>query len=458
MEDEKQSFALNKGSSNVSTNAALYIPIDSQVYTFHSLGEQVLIDEVYHVSPSSPVIVENCGSWRNLEGLRLTPLSILLRRQNFQGHLFRAETVFNPLFSRKKEDSKIGGVLGDIWHEGLEKALNFTTIVRPSRDLQYGALGKDKKWSGVIGSLVEDRADVGLANLFITETRGKAVFFSPGLSTVATRFFVQFPGLEVSWFTFLEPFSTTLWIALSFLLLTFSTLLTFAYFLGREKRQSPGSFTPLNSWLMIWGSWMAQGSWLEPKSIPIRIIFFLSFIVGITIYTAYSAKLISFLSVPIVVMPFTSLEGLLESGDFSVGMLKGGAEHESFTNALPGSLRDKIAKQLISEEDLVASHHEGAERMRTAPKYTFLSNSNALPNQGGCEFLEIPFDLDVYTAAIAWNPKLPHRHILNYVLSKMIESGQVDNDNNNPGWWTMLTIVMKITIVRAGGQNSQEVD
>ena len=113
MEDEKQSFALNKGSSNVSTNAALYIPIDSQVYTFHSLGEQVLIDEVYHVSPSSPVIVENCGSWRNLEGLRLTPLSILLRRQNFQGHLFRAETVFNTLFSRKKEDSKIGGVLGD---------------------------------------------------------------------------------------------------------------------------------------------------------------------------------------------------------------------------------------------------------------------------------------------------------------------------------------------------------
>ena len=172
---------------------------------------------------------------------------------------------------------------------------------------------------------------------------------------------------------------------------------------------------------------MVQGSWLQPKSIPTRIIFLLSFFSGITIYTAYSAKLISFLSVPKVVMPFTSLEDLLKSGEYSVGMLKGAAAHESFANALPGSLRDRIAKQLISEEDLVESPQEGAARLRKDSKFTFLSNSNALPKRrGGCEFLEIPFDLDINTVAIAWNPRLPHRHILNYALAKMIESGQVE--------------------------------
>ena len=425
--DENQSFARNNTTAqNETTEADPYIPIDSQVFTFHSLGEQVLIDEVYHVSPSLPVTVNKCGSWRKLEGLRLTSLTILQRRQNFQGHLFRAETVFNPIFSSKKEETKIGGVLGDIWHGVLEKMLNFTTIVQPSRDNQYGALGKDGKWSGVVGSLVEDRVDIGLANLFITESRGKAVQFSPGINSVATRFFIKFPGLEINWFTFLEPFSASLWMAFLFLLLTISTLITLAYLLGQEKRISPGSFSPLNSWLVIWGSWMAQGSWLEPKSIPTRIIFLLSFLFGITIYTAYSAKLISFLSVPKVVMPFTSLEDLLKSREFSVGMLKGAAAHESFANALPGSLRDRIAKELISEEDLMESPQEGADRLRKDPKFTFLSNTNALPNKGGCEFLEMPFDLDVNTVAIAWNPRLPHRHILNYALAKMIESGQVD--------------------------------
>ena len=51
-----------------------------------------------------------------------------------------------------------------------------------------------------------------------------------------------------------------------------------------------------------------QGSWLDPKSLPSRIIFFISFLCGITIYTAYSAKLISFLSIPNIVQPFSSLQ------------------------------------------------------------------------------------------------------------------------------------------------------
>ena len=428
MDDDDQTFAGKKPDATAQpgkTEADPYIPIDNQVYTFHSIGEQISIDEVYHVSPSSPLTVNNCGSWRNLEGLRLTSLTILQRRQNFQGHLFRAETVFNPLFSPKKEGAKIGGILGDIWHNVLEQVLNFTTIVKPSMDKQYGALGKDAKWSGVIGALVEDRTDVGLAGFFITESRGKAVFFSPGLDTVATRFFIQLPGLETNWLTFLEPFSTLLWISLLCLLFTISTLLTLAYLLGREKRLSPGSFSPQNSWMTIWGSWMAQGSWLEPKSIPTRIMFLLSFLCGITIYTAYSAKLISFLSVPKVALPFTSLEELLPSREFSVGMLKGTAEHESFANALPGSPRNRVAEQLMSKEDLVESDQEGWARLRKNPKYTFISNSNNLPNNAGCDFLEMPFDLDVNIVAIAWNPRLPHRHILNYALAKMIESGQV---------------------------------
>ena len=59
----------------------------------------------------------------------------------------------------------------------------------------------------MIGALVEDRTDVGLAGFFITESRGKAVFFSPGLDTVATRFFIQLPGLETNFFSFfLTPF------------------------------------------------------------------------------------------------------------------------------------------------------------------------------------------------------------------------------------------------------------
>ena len=56
--------------------------------------------------------------------------------------MFRAETVFHPIFATEEENGKIGGVLGDIWHGVLEKMLNFTTHVKPTKDKQYGALGK----------------------------------------------------------------------------------------------------------------------------------------------------------------------------------------------------------------------------------------------------------------------------------------------------------------------------
>ena len=71
------------------------------------------------------------------------------------------------------------------------------------------------------------------------------------------------------------------------------------------------------------------------------------------------------------------------------------------------------------------SDQDAAARLRKDPKFTFVSNAYALPNKAGCEFLEMPFDLEVSTVAFAWNPRLPHRHILNYALAKMIESGQV---------------------------------
>ena len=203
-------------------------------------------------------------------------------------------------------------------------------------------------------------------------------------------------------------------------------MLTLAYQLGQEKRMNPGSFLLKNSFLIVWGSWLAQGSWLEPKTISTKLIILLSFLVGITIYTAYSAKLISFLSVPKLFVPFSSMDELLMTNDFSVGMLRGGAEHESFTNALPGSVRRRIADHLISEEDLLDSTEEGAARLKRDSKYAFIASDSDKLFQDGCHFLEIPFDINVFTIAIAWNPRLPHRHILNFSLSKMIETGQVD--------------------------------
>ena len=284
---------------------------------------------------------------------------------------------------------------------------------------------------------MEDQADVGVASFYVTPSRSKVTKFSPGISeglsrsaslhTLITisRFFIKFPGQETNWFTFLQPFSSTLWFFLVLLLLSVAGLLTAAYYYGYEHIIHSDSFLPDNSLLITWGSWMAQGSWIDPKSISSRIIFLTSFLFGVILYTAFSAKLISFLSVAKVTLPFSSLEELLASQEYRVGVVRGTSDYSLFFTAQPGTVHHSVAHQLISNAELVDSMQEGAERIRRDSKYAFAWDTISMPNEGGCEFLEIPFDVDSNIIAMAWNPRLPHRALLDHFLGKMKESGQL---------------------------------
>jgi hypothetical protein len=126
-----------------------------------------------------------------------------------------------------------------------------------------------------------------------------------------------------------------------------------------------------------------------------------------------------------VTLPFSSMEELLASKAFSVGLIPGTSDYSLFFNAPSGSLYGQVAKELVSSAGLVTTMEQGAERIRADSKYAFVWDTVSMPNKGGCEFLEIPFNLDSNIIAMAWSPNLPHRHLLDHFLGKMKESGQL---------------------------------
>ena len=168
-----------------------------------------------------------------------------------------------------------------------------------------------------------------------------------------------------------------------------------------------------------------QGSSIEPKSIPSRIIVLLSFLFGLTIYTAYSAKLISFLSVFKPSLPFSTMQDLLDSQQYSVGLARGSAYYSLFFEAPQGSFYKQVAQQLVREDDLVDSFEEGFELTMARTNYAFVWDTISMPGKDDCQILEIPLDLDTNIVAMAWSPKLPHRHILDHFFGKIRESGQL---------------------------------
>ena len=102
------------------------------------------------VSRSSSPIVQKFGTWSTAVGLSLSQLHLFERRKDLQGHVFRGQTVNEPPYvvvdMEALQEGRVGrirGIVGDIWHEVMERSLNFSTQLVPSRDGQWGALGAD---------------------------------------------------------------------------------------------------------------------------------------------------------------------------------------------------------------------------------------------------------------------------------------------------------------------------
>jgi hypothetical protein len=160
-----------------------------------------------------------------------------------------------------------------------------------------------------------------------------------------------------------------------------------------------------------------------------KIVILQSFVFGVIIYTAYSAKLISFLSVTKVIHPFNSLQELLESREYTVGTVNGSAPYAIMNNAPKNSIKYRVRQELMKNDDIVKNIEEGVERIRNNRKYAFIwDKTTMIPHMtnDNCEFMDIKFDLGSNILAMAWNPNLPHRYILDHYINKMKESGQLD--------------------------------
>ena len=384
-------------------SAQIHFPIDSQVNTFRQeeSSERIVVEEVYQVSQTSRTLVLPYGSWTQGEELTVTPAPLEERRKDLQGLVLRGQTLPEPPYaSVEMKDNlvhHIGGIMGEIWHGVLEPNLNFTTALEQPKDRQFGVPRENgmEGWTGIVGALMDGEADVGVANFYITSGRSKVVAFGPGIMEGITRFYIKFPGQEINWLTFLLPFSDSLWLGLLGLFFTLAAFLAAFYKLGPEKKLNPNSFVPGSTLVVVWGSWIAQGSWLDPKSIASRIVFLVSFFCGVLIYTAYSAKLISFLSVTKATLPFSSMKELLHLKDYSVGTLRGTSMISFFFDADPNTLSWKVGQELVlpSEENIVDSTTEGLARAKTH-KYAYLNDMVSTPlyiptSETGCEFLEV---------------------------------------------------------------------
>ncbi|XP_027219931.2 glutamate receptor ionotropic, kainate 2 [Penaeus vannamei] len=185
----------------------------------------------------------------------------------------------------------LGGVFGNLFNL-IQEIANFTSTCHIPIDRKYGSF-ENGKWTGMVADLVEDRADIAVALLDVTKERARDIDYL--VSTGFSRYMVVMKRPSYSdfqWKTYIQEFHGHVWLLL--LLSVVAMMLVIhvitAILPAEEKISLSESFT------LVSGCIVAQGSWLNFRTVGARIAFLTAMLSGVLLMAHYTSYLVSALA------------------------------------------------------------------------------------------------------------------------------------------------------------------
>nr|CAD7399188.1 unnamed protein product [Timema cristinae] len=246
--------------------------------------------------------------------------------------------------------------------------------------------------------------------------------------------------LDDHWQSFVKPFSIHLWLAIVATLVLMPMILALSYITGRrtdfELTEGPHLFNIREAYIVTYGAFLQQSSENDPKSPSARLVFWLAFILGVVLYTAYSAALISKLTVQKTEYPFLTAEEMLRSG-YKLNVVRGHYTLTVLQNMAAGPLAQVYRKHLHGNpRALVDDIEAGLMRVSRNSKIAFLDileRTEAILGKRRCSLLAIPTDFIRTHATLVVRKRMPYKKAFDYYLRKMWESGQLERLRIK--WW-----------------------
>ena len=406
----------------------VHLPINSQFYSFSMVLDEVVVKESFNIAKGLKTCTKHIGSWKGNK-LSWDDSSVFERRNDFNGYKFEAVTLpagrKNIVYPEDGE-LRVGGFYGDVWNV-LENHLNFSTRIRMSPDLKWGARDENGRWNGMVKEVYENRSHIGIS-LMLSKERSEVVDFSPSIFQDKIQMFIKYPQRANSWTTFIEPFDLYLWVSLLGLLFLLTFALSVTYHLGPEKKYNPGSFTFSFNFFMALTAQMGQGSSIEPKSFSTRMVFITIFFLSVIVITSYSSKMVAFLAIIKIQPEIANLEEVPGS-NFKLGYVKGTAISDMFKKGEYGTIFKRIydAKIKKTPTSIVDNISEGLEKI-ISEKYVLVEERSFIMDliKDNCDVLALPNPVSQAHLGYIWNKNLPHGQFFSHFINRMREGGVLD--------------------------------
>ncbi|KAG8194654.1 hypothetical protein JTE90_003126 [Oedothorax gibbosus] len=313
-----------------------------------------------------------------------------------EGSHFRVTTILTDPYAMFSESSQL--LTGNKRFEGycidlleaLAELLTFTFEIHVVKDGKSGSFDKDTKtWNGMIGEVVNNEADLAVADVTITTQRMKGVDFTlPFMQTGISILFKKPTTKVTSLFSFLFPFSGEVWL----LVMAAYTFISISYFLvGRispyewsnphpcrqNDQVEENVFSLLNSMWFAIGSLMQQGSDIAPTAMSTRAITSIWYFFCLILISSYTANLAAFLTVEKLVSPIESAEDLVKQDKIKYGATKSGSTYAFFKSSNMTTYKKMGQVMQANEEYLVQNNAEGIKRVKEG-NYAFLMEATSI--------------------------------------------------------------------------------
>ncbi|XP_045135079.1 probable glutamate receptor [Portunus trituberculatus] len=379
--------------------------------------------------------------------LRLYPQALYERRSDLTGVHFIVTSINDTRAQKSHFDKTLGrevltGYFGDVW-ELFKTEMNFTYSVTTPSDGEFGSLTKGR-WTGLIGDVLSGQAHVIVAQLSQTYSRAQVIDYSSVLIKFSYRIFARPQARSaVSWSSYTRPFSQSLWIGLGLTIVILGVIFCcIAHWYLHQEMQNTKVLTERridwltnngevmkyrlwkkDSFLLMWAAFTQQGWPDPPEPDSLHILFWIVYMMGVVVVAAYSATLVSFLTVIDEGLPFESLTDLKQLRTYRLGILKGSVLEELFQSQGFQEYWNALIEPY--SDTLATSYDELRSLASRDPDFAYVGSYEIqkLDPVGACIFHSARQHLLFNDGALGWPKGSPYTGIFDFHIIRLRESG-----------------------------------
>ncbi|XP_063814885.1 glutamate receptor ionotropic, delta-1 isoform X1 [Pseudophryne corroboree] len=397
--------------------------------------------------------VRRLATWDSLRGLNGS-LQEKRLDNDLQGLTLKVVTILEEPFVMVAENilgqpKKYKGFSIDVL-DALSQNLGFKYEIYQVPDGKYGHPLANGSWNGMIGELINKRADIAVSAITITPERESVVDFSKRYLDYSVGILIKKPEERINIFSLFAPFDFAVWACIAAVIPVVGVLI---FVLNRiqavraqtSSQASPSTSSTLHSaiWI-VYGAFVQQGGESIANSVAMRIVMGSWWLFTLIVCSSYTANLAACLTVSRMDNPIRTFQDLAKQMDLSYGTVKDSAVYEYFkakgTNTMEQDSTFAELWRTISKnngaDNSVSSPSEGIRKAKKG-NYAFLWDVTVVEyaalTDDECSVTVIGNSISSKGYGIALQHGSPYRDIFSQRILEFQDTGYLDVLKQK--WW-----------------------